>query len=281
MTLHSSITLNCGRHRLSLANPLVMGILNVTPDSFSDGGRFAHLDRALKHAESMLKEGAHIIDVGGESTRPGAKDVNEAQEMERVIPVIEALVARFDAVISVDTSKASVISAAAQAGATFINDVRALREPGALKAAAASRLPVCLMHMLGEPGTMQNEPHYQNVVEEVGDFLSQRLADCLSEGMDVTQVLIDPGFGFGKNYNHNWQLLRGLRTLRAIAPVLTGLSRKRMLAQALGSDTDDRTVASAAAAMLCVQHGASIVRVHDVASTVQALAVLQATLGRD
>lgn len=249
-----------------------MGILNVTPDSFSDGGRFDHLDTALRQAELMLNDGADIIDVGGESTRPGAADVADQEEIDRVVPVIEALIHRFDTVVSIDTSKAAVMRAAAAAGAGMINDVRALQEPGAMAAAVASALPVCLMHMQGEPRTMQANPHYENVVQEVGNFLNQRMNDCVAAGIQKSQVVIDPGFGFGKNYNHNWTLLNQLSELTAIAPVLTGLSRKRMIAESLGSADMDRTVASAAAALLCVLNGASIVRVHDVAPTAQALA---------
>jgi len=271
-----TIDLICANRTLTLDRPVIMGILNVTPDSFSDGGRFANFDNALRQAESMVAEGAHIIDVGGESTRPGANAVAEQQEMDRVLPIIETIASRLDAVISIDTSKPAVMLAAAKSGAGLINDVRALQEPGALQAASDTKLPVCLMHMQGEPRTMQAEPYYDNVVAEVKSFLQQRLASCIAAGIDQSQVIIDPGFGFGKNYTHNWTLLRELDQLVAVAPVLTGLSRKRMIGDALGSESADRTIASATAAMVCVHKGASIVRVHDVAETRQAIAIAAA-----
>ncbi|MFK7889722.1 MAG: dihydropteroate synthase, partial [Granulosicoccus sp.] len=211
-----------------------MGILNVTPDSFSDGGEFFRHDHALTHAQAIVDQGVDIIDVGGESTRPGADDVQVEQELDRVVPIVEALVRRFDAIVSVDTSKALVMAEAASAGAGMINDVRALREPGALQAAAQSGLPVCLMHMLGEPRTMQQAPEYHDVVTEVCDFLTQRVDACIQAGIPRGQILIDPGFGFGKNLQHNLRLLAGLDRLCSVAPVLTGLSRKRMFAEILG-----------------------------------------------
>lgn len=253
-----------------------MGILNVTPDSFSDGGKFVDLDSALQHTDAMLTAGADIIDIGGESTRPGAAAVSVQQELDRILPVLEAIVSRFNAIVSVDTSKPTVMREAANSGAGLINDVRALREPGALDAAAAADVPVCLMHMLGEPRTMQNDPFYTDVVTEVADFLKERVSACEDVGIAKNRVLIDPGFGFGKTLSHNLDLLRNVGKLAAISPVLIGLSRKSMIAGMLGSDSMDRTTASVAAAIHCVQRGACIVRVHDVAETVQALRVFNA-----
>lgn len=253
-----------------------MGILNVTPDSFSDGGRFYRLDEALAQVEVMVAAGADIIDVGGESTRPGAQAVDGRQEIERVVPVIEAIVKRFDTIVSIDTSKASVILAAVSAGATLINDVRALCEPDALEAAASTKLPVCLMHMKGQPRSMQEAPYYDDVVAEVTAFLVQRREQCISAGIPESQIVLDPGFGFGKTLEHNLALLGNLNTLCEHAPVMIGLSRKRMLGAILGDDSADRATASVTAALLCVQRGASIVRVHDVEPTVHALAVYAA-----
>ena len=265
--------LKCGNQVLRLDRPRVMGILNVTPDSFSDGGKFLGLDDALMQADTMLSEGADIIDVGGESTRPGADAVGEQQEIERVAPVIEAIVQRFDTVVSIDTSKPAVMQAACKVGAGIINDVRALREPGALEMAAETGLPVCLMHMQGEPRTMQNAPEYDNVVEDVTAFLLERLSVCIAAGIDSQQIVLDPGFGFGKTLAHNIALIAGLDVLCQQAPVLIGLSRKRMLGAILQNEAASRVTASVTAALLCVQRGASIVRVHDVGPTAQALAV--------
>ena len=272
--MHSA--LRCGSRVLSLDKPRVMGILNVTPDSFSDGGRFDTLDKALLQVESMLDAGADIIDIGGESTRPGAAAVSEQEEMDRVLPVIEAIISRFDTIVSLDTSKASVMTVGAAAGVGMLNDVRALREPGAVEAAASTGLPVCLMHMLGEPRTMQREPVYVDVVVEVGHFLEERRQVCIDAGIEASSIVLDPGFGFGKTLVHNLTLLKHLASLGKHSPLLTGLSRKRMFAQILGSDSADRVAASVSAALLCVQNGSSIVRVHDVAPTVQALAVFAA-----
>lgn len=273
-------TLHCGRKELSLDVPRVMGILNITPDSFSDGGQFLSLDNALVQAENMLSAGVDIIDVGGESTRPGAQAVDVQQEIDRVVPVVEAISQRFDTVVSIDTSKAQVISAACRAGATFINDVRALREPGALEAAAASGMPVCLMHMQGEPRSMQQTPCYTDVVKEVTQFLESRRQACLSAGIAAGQVLVDPGFGFGKTLEHNLKMLRELHCFCNNASVLVGLSRKSMFASILGDEQADRTSASVTAALLCIQRGAAIVRVHDVEPTVHALAVYGAATTR-
>lgn len=253
-----------------------MGILNVTPDSFSDGGQFFDLDAALKQAELMLEAGASIIDIGGESTRPGAASVSAQQELERVLPVLEAIVARFDTIVSVDTSKPQVMRAAAVAGAGMLNDVRALLEPDAMAAAVETKLPVCLMHMLGQPRTMQKAPEYDDVVYEVAEFLKGRVETCRSAGIGAGQLLIDPGFGFGKTLSHNLELLRNLAKLVDIAPVLVGLSRKSMIAGMLGNDQTCRITGSVIAAMQCVQQGASIIRVHDVAQTAQALRVINA-----
>lgn len=253
-----------------------MGILNVTPDSFSDGGRFIGKDQAVKHAHSMVAAGAHIIDVGGESTRPGAAEVGEQEELDRVIPVIEAIRGEMDVIVSIDTSKASVIQQAARSGAGFINDVRALQSQGAAEKAAQTGLPVCLMHMKGTPKTMQSQPSYTKVVEEVLEFLQQRTADIVGLGIPRGQIVWDPGFGFGKTAEHNLQLLKNLCKLAEGSTVLIGLSRKRLLGEILNNANADRTVASVAAAMLCVQQGASIVRVHDVQQTVDALKVWQA-----
>ena len=272
--MHS--VLRCGSHVLSLDKPRVMGILNVTPDSFSDGGRFVTLDRAVLQAASMLDAGADIIDIGGESTRPGAAAVSEQEELDRVLPIIEAITSRFNTIVSLDTSKPAIMREGAAAGAGMLNDVRALREPGAVEAAASTGLPVCLMHMLGEPRTMQREPVYTDVVVEVGRFLEDRRQACIDAGIEASSIVLDPGFGFGKTLVHNLTLLKHLGSLGSRAPLLTGLSRKRMFAQILGSESADRVAASVSAALLCVQNGSSIVRVHDVAPTVQALAVFAA-----
>jgi len=263
--------------RLNLEIPIVMGILNVTPDSFSDGGRFLARDNALRQAEAMLRSGASIIDVGGESTRPGAKPVSEAEEIERVVPIIEAIHNMTDVPVSIDTSKAGVMRAAVEAGAAMINDVRALREADALAAAADLGVAICLMHMQGRPRTMQNEPHYEDVTLEVREFLASRLQSCIDAGIDREHIVLDPGFGFGKSYRHNVELLMNLRQLTDLGqPLMVGLSRKSMLGEMTGGDTGDRMPASVAAAVIAVQEGANILRVHDVAETVDALKVTQA-----
>ena len=268
--------LQCGDKILDLSRPSIMGILNVTPDSFSDGGRFLGLDNALNHAESMLAAGADILDIGGESTRPGADDVSEQEELDRILPVIEAINARFDTIISLDTSKSAVIREGAGAGVGLINDVRALREPDSLETAVKTGLPVCLMHMQGQPRSMQQAPEYSDVLAEVTQFLMDRRQVCIDAGIPASQIVIDPGFGFGKNLEHNLTLLQGLETLCDNAPVLIGLSRKRMFANILNNDSVSRVVASVTAALLCVQRGASIVRVHDIEETAHALAVYRA-----
>ncbi|MFO7278283.1 MAG: dihydropteroate synthase [Pseudomonadota bacterium] len=267
----------CGTRTLDLSRPVVMGILNVTPDSFSDGGRFFDPGVALEHALRMREEGAAIIDVGGESTRPGSEPVPAEEEIRRVVPVIRRLAAETDAIISVDTSKPEVMRAAADAGAHMINDVYGLRLPGALEAAAATDCAVCLMHMQGEPRTMQVNPTYEEVVTEVKAFLLERVQACRDAGIDERRIVIDPGFGFGKTVEHNLELLRRLDELTATGwPVLAGLSRKSMLGRILGRPVEERLAGSLALAMIAVERGARIMRVHDVAATVDVLKVLSA-----
>jgi dihydropteroate synthase len=269
----------CGDRFLDLAHPAVMGVLNVTPDSFSDGGRFAQRDAALAHARRMIAEGAVIIDIGGESTRPGADPASVDQELARVIPVIEALRAESRVLISIDTSKPEVMKAAVHAGANIINDVRALSEAGALEAAAETGAGLCLMHMQGEPRTMQAAPHYEHVVDEVSAFLAARMRSCRDAGVDPARVAIDPGFGFGKTVAHNLELLKQLRRLDILgAPLVVGLSRKSMLATLTARAVDDRIAGSVALAAIAVLNGARIVRAHDVAATLDAVRVAAATL---
>lgn len=262
-----------GSRQLDLSVPHIMGVLNTTPDSFSDGGQFylrGSLDvtRILEHAQQMVQDGATVIDVGGESTRPGATPVSLEEERRRVLPVIEALASEIDAVISVDTSSPAIMREAAALGAGLINDVRALQRENAVAAAAATDLPVCLMHMQGSPGTMQAEANYEDIVAEVCGFLRDRMDACSAAGIDPSRVLLDPGFGFGKHDQHNIALLRGLRQVEQLGrPVLVGLSRKSMIGRLLGRPVNDRLAGSLALAMLAVQNGASILRVHDVAAT--------------
>ncbi|WP_197039110.1 dihydropteroate synthase [Guyparkeria halophila] len=254
--------------------PLIMGILNATPDSFSDGGRFNSVDRALAAAEAMLEAGADLLDIGGESTRPGATPVSQDEELARVIPVIEALAARFDCPLSVDTSTPSVMTRAVEAGACLINDVRALTRPGAIEAAAASGASVCVMHMRGEPGDMATRTDYRDLVAEVIDYLAARLRLLREAGIPAERLLVDPGFGFAKTHEQNLELLRRLGELsRLDAPVLVGMSRKRMIGEATGQPVDRRAVGSAAAALLAAERGAAVLRVHDVEATRDALAV--------
>ncbi len=269
--------LDCGGRPLDLSRPAVMGILNITPDSFSDGGVFLSRENAIAHARRMAEEGADIIDVGGESTRPGAQPVSAQEEMDRVIPVIEALRGKISPPISIDTSKPEVMRAAVAAGAGFINDVRALRDEGALEAAASLHVPVCLMHMQGEPRSMQENPRYRDVVSDVGDFLRARLQAAQAAGIPAQRLVIDPGFGFGKTLEHNLELLRGLKKLQSLgAPILAGLSRKSLIGKALGLPVEGRLYASVALALMAVQNGARLVRVHDVGPTVEALRMWQA-----
>ena len=281
----TSSILQCGTKQLDLSRPSVMGIVNVTPDSFSDGGDLyanAQLDlsKTLKVIEKMLNDGADIIDIGGESTRPGAAKVSTQQELDRVVPVLEAVVARFDALVSVDTSTPQVISEAAKKGASLINDVRALTREGALAAAAMTQLPVCLMHMQNQPQTMQNEPTYTDVVAEVLAFLAERKNSCMAAGIDSKKIILDPGFGFGKTLAHNLNLFSAIDQFVATGyPVLVGVSRKAMIGQMLGLEhTEQRLIGSVALALLAAQRGAAILRVHDVLETKQAIDVWQTTI---
>jgi len=278
--------LDCGGRKLDLSRPAVMGILNVTPDSFSDGGVFLSPQKAVAQALRMAEEGADIIDIGGESTRPGARPVSAQEEIDRVVPVIAAVREKTRLPISIDTSKPGVMRAAVAAGAGFINDVRALRTEGTLEAAAELNVPVCLMHMQGEPRTMQDDPRYADVVGEVRDFLKERRDACMNAGIPAARIVVDPGFGFGKTLEHNLELLRGLKKLQSLgAPILAGLSRKSMIGKALGLPVERRLHASVALAVMAVQNGARIVRVHDVGPTVEALrmwaAVYPENVGRD
>ncbi|NCI17533.1 dihydropteroate synthase [Cronobacter muytjensii] len=264
---------------LELSHPHVMGILNVTPDSFSDGGQHNTLVEAVKHANAMINAGATIIDVGGESTRPGAAEVSVEEELSRVVPVVEALAQRFEVWVSVDTSKPEVIREAARAGAHIINDIRSLTEPGALEAAAQTGLPVCLMHMQGNPKTMQQAPHYDDVFNDVAQFFEQQIARCEAAGIAKEKIILDPGFGFGKNLTHNYQLLARLSAFHRFGmPLLVGMSRKSMIGQLLNVGPDQRLPGSLACAVMAAMQGAQIVRVHDVKETVEAMRVVEATL---
>ena len=271
--------LRCGSQTIDLSRPVVMGVLNVTPDSFSDGGQYREIDAAVSHALRMVEEGAAIIDVGGESTRPGADPVSAEEEIGRVVPVIEKLRRQTDAILSVDTSKPQVIRAAAAAGAGLINDVRALSEEGALEAAVATQCAVCLMHMQGDPRSMQLAPHYDDVVNEVKAFLEQRVNVCRTAGIAVDRIVIDPGFGFGKTLEHNLQLLRHLRQLGTDLPIMVGLSRKSIVGRLTGRPSGERVYGSVALAMMAVINGARIVRAHDVGATVDALKTVMAVQG--
>ena len=263
---------------LDLSFPQIMGILNFTPDSFSDSGQFFSLDKALFQVEKMLKEGATIIDIGGESTRPMAEEVPETEELQRVIPLVEAVQKRFDCWISVDTSKAIVMQEAAKVGVDLINDIRALREPGALEIAGQLNLPTCIMHMQGQPRTMQTNPHYDDVVQDVYQFLNDRTQACLAAGIAKENIIWDMGFGFGKTVQHNYKLLQQLAHFCERGyPVLAGLSRKSMIGAVLDKPVTERVVGSVAGALIAAQNGATILRVHDVAETADALKVWQAT----
>jgi dihydropteroate synthase len=258
--------------------PVVMGILNVTPDSFSDGGQFDSVDAALIQARQMIADGAKMIDIGGESTRPGAQPVSAEDEITRVVPVIQALRKEFDGVISIDTNKAQVMSAAVNAGADMINDVCALQQSGALETAASLNVPVCLMHMQGEPRTMQDNPTYESVVGDVYDFLQQRIDSCVQAGISIDRIMVDPGFGFGKSLEHNYQLLKHLNKFQYLnVPVLAGMSRKSMIGKLLDRDTPERLAGSLACAMLACVKGASILRVHDVAETSDLVTIFNQT----
>ena len=271
--------LQLGRFSLTLERPLIMGVVNVTPDSFSDGGRFFGTQQALEHARILIEEGADILDIGGESSRPGAEPVGLDEELRRVMPVLEQL-AQLPVPVSVDTCKPDVMRRALAAGAAMVNDINALREPGALEAVAQSQAAVCLMHMQGEPRSMQRDPQYEDVVAEVTAFLAQRVEAAQQAGIARERIVIDPGFGFGKNTGHNLELLQGLSTIAGLGqPVLVGLSRKSLFGKITGKPVADRVSASVAAALLAVERGAALVRVHDVAATRDALLVLNAIEG--
>ncbi|MBI2314236.1 MAG: dihydropteroate synthase [Betaproteobacteria bacterium] len=269
-------TLRCGHFSLSLDRPLIMGIVNVTPDSFSDGGRYLAPESAIAHSRQLVAEGAALLDIGGESTRPGARPVGDDEEWARLAPVLEGIVS-LGVPVSVDTCKPEVMKRAIAAGAAMINDVMALRTPGTLEAVADSEAAVCLMHMRGEPRTMQQDPRYDDVVREVADFLRERVDACEKAGIGRERIVVDPGFGFGKTVEHNLQLLRALDRIAALGlPVLAGLSRKSTLGKITGRAEGERIFASVAAAVLAAQKGAKIIRVHDVAATKDALAVWNA-----
>ena len=281
----TSSILQCGTKQLDLSRPSVMGIVNVTPDSFSDGGDLyanAQLDlsKTLGVIEKMLNDGADIIDIGGESTRPGASSVSAQQELDRVLPVLESVIERFDTLVSVDTSTAAVMTEAAKKGASLINDVRALTREGALASAAMTQLPVCLMHMQNQPQTMQHEPTYTDVVAEVLAFLTERKNSCMTAGIDSKKIILDPGFGFGKTLAHNLTLFSAIDQFVGTGhPVLVGVSRKAMIGQMLGLEhTEQRLMGSVALALLAAQRGAAILRVHDVLETKQAIDVWQTTI---
>lgn len=273
--------LTCRNRVLDLGSPVVMGVLNVTPDSFSDGGRYFDVGQAVEHGLRMAEQGAAIVDVGGESTRPGSAAVSVADEIARVVPVIEGIARQSDVLLSVDTQKPEVMLAAVAAGAHLINDVNGLRTPGAIEVAARSGAAVCLMHMQGEPSTMQVDPRYEDVLSEVAGFLAARAAACRDAGIEAARLCIDPGIGFGKRLEHNLALLRGLPTLASLGyPVLVGVSRKSLVGMITGRPTGDRLVGSAVLAALAVERGAAIVRAHDVTETVDALRMVAALRGQ-
>lgn len=270
--------LTANNKTLDLSTPKIMGILNFTPDSFSDSGKFFQLDKALFQVETMLKQGASIIDIGGESTRPMAEEVTLEEELDRVVPLVEAVRKRFDCWISVDSSKAQVMQEAAKVGMDLINDIRALQEPDALQTAVRLALPVCIMHMQGQPRTMQINPHYDDVVADVLKFMQQRTEQCLASGIKKENLIWDPGFGFGKSVQHNYCLLQQFAVFCEQGfPVLAGISRKSMIGAVLDKPVEQRTVGSVAAALIAAMKGASILRVHDVAETADALKIWLAT----
>ncbi|MCL1141491.1 dihydropteroate synthase [Shewanella gaetbuli] len=272
-------TLTHGDKVLSLSSPVVMGIVNVTPDSFSDGGEFNQFEAACKHIDYIIQQGASIIDIGGESTRPGAKEVSLEQELQRVIPVIEYIAAHYDVWISIDTSKPEVMQQAVAAGANIINDVRALQLPGAIEMAASLKVPVCLMHMQGQPQNMQDNPNYDDVVADVDLFFQQRILACEAAGITRENIILDPGFGFGKTLAHNYRLLASIPALHQFhLPILVGLSRKSMIGDLLNRPASDRLAGSLAGALIAAQQGAQILRVHDVPETVDVLKVMSATM---
>lgn len=280
----AAAAINCGGRLLDLSSPKVMGVLNTTPDSFSDGGSLhvsgrLNLSQALSRVEKMLQQGAAIIDVGGESTRPGAQSVSLDEEMDRVLPIVEAISRRFDTIVSVDTSSPELMVESARLGAGLLNDVRALTRLGAIEAAAQTGLPVCLMHMLGTPQMMQDNPQYQDVQQEVAQYLEGRVKACLAGGVPAERLLLDPGFGFGKSAEHNLQLLNRLSAFKALGyPVLVGLSRKSIIGNVLNREVDQRLAGSLSVAVLAVAKGASIIRVHDVEETVDAVRMAYAVL---
>ena len=275
--MNNKINLARGRV-LELSEPVIMGIVNVTPDSFSDGGQFFNTTAALNHAMQLLDEGATILDIGGESTRPGAPDVSLEDELQRVIPLINAIREQSDCVISIDTSKAEVMRQAIEAGADIVNDVRALQEPGAIEVVAQyPDVVVCLMHMQGQPRSMQNAPHYDDLASEINDFFNQRIAACEAAGIKQSQLILDPGFGFGKTLKHNYQILAQFNDYAQLGlPLLAGLSRKSMIGNLLNRDTENRLAGSLAGALIAAQNGAHIIRVHDVKETADVLGVYQA-----
>ncbi|MCK6262405.1 dihydropteroate synthase [Vibrio sp. ZSDE26] len=261
--------------QLDLSTPQVMGILNVTPDSFSDGGQFSSLDRALAQAKKMIEAGVSIIDIGGESTRPGAPEVTLSDELERVIPIIKAIREKHDVWISIDTSKAIVMEKAIEAGADIINDVRALQEPGALEVAAKAQVPICLMHMQGQPRTMQHKPNYNDIIEDISAFLTERVDACKAVGIDSSQLILDPGFGFGKTLEHNYHLLAHLEKFHQLGlPILAGMSRKSMIFKLLDKKPAECMVASVTCATIAALKGAQIIRVHDVDETLEAMKII-------
>ena len=265
-----------GKYFIDLSQPQVMGILNVTPDSFSDGGKHPNVSQALDHALRMIEEGATFIDIGGESTRPGAPNVSLQEELDRTIPVIEAVAKNTPCVISIDTSKADVMREAVKAGAGLINDVRALQEPGALQVAAEAQVPVCLMHMQGQPRTMQQSPEYDDVVNDVGQFLLARTKVCEEAGIAKDKILFDPGYGFGKSLEHNYTLVKHLPSLMKLGyPVLVGMSRKSMIGNLLNRKVDERLAGSISLATIVAQMGAQIIRVHDVKETADAVNIVK------
>ncbi|WP_133752425.1 dihydropteroate synthase [Pseudomonas sp. LP_7_YM] len=267
----------CGNRVLDLSRTHVMGILNITPDSFSDGGRFAHRDLALRHAEAMMTAGATLVDVGGESTRPGARAVSPVEELERVAPIVEAIHRELDVIISVDTSTPAVIRETARLGAGLINDVRSLRRDGALDAAVAAGLPVCLMHMRGEPTDMQDDPRYDDIVSEVGSFLNERMTACIDAGIAAEKIILDPGYGFAKTLDHNLSLFKHMQALHSLGrPLLVGVSRKSMIGKVLDKPVDQRLYGALGLAAMAMIQGARILRVHDVAETVDVVRMIAA-----
>ena len=275
--MNNKINLARGR-TLDLSEPVIMGIVNVTPDSFSDGGQFFNTTAALNHAMQLLDDGATILDIGGESTRPGAPDVSLEDELQRVIPIIKAIREQSDCIISIDTSKAEVMRQAIETGADIVNDVRALQEDDALAVVAQyPDVAVCLMHMQGQPRSMQNDPHYDDLASEINDFFNQRIAACETAGIKQSQLILDPGFGFGKTLKHNYQILAQFNDYAQFGlPLLAGLSRKSMIGNLLKRDTENRLAGSLAGALIAAQNGAHIIRVHDVKETADVLGVYQA-----